>query len=116
MHQEDGAGSLQSPRGVVESEHALHGTRDEARLAVQKQEGDDPHERRQHGRQRDQRAEHAPTGELQTLEQERQGHADRFAHEWHDRCSNREIAAQAGANLPSHEVADRSHPIRTPVP
>ena len=62
VHQQDRAGALEPPRRVGETERALDQQRDEPGLAVEEQERDDADERREHGRQRHQRASTRPPG------------------------------------------------------
>jgi len=68
---------LEPPRRVLEMEQRLDRARDESRLAVQKEERDHAHQRRQHDRQRDKRAEGLPAREIEPLEQKRERDADR---------------------------------------
>ena len=58
-------------------QRGLDGARNETRLAVQKQERDHADERREHDRQRDERAECLPAREVEPLEQKREGNPDR---------------------------------------
>ena len=57
VHQQDRARALQPPRRVGEAEDPLHQQRDEAGLAVEKQEREHADQRRQHRRQRHQAAQ-----------------------------------------------------------
>ena len=77
MDQQNGHGALQPPRRVLQMQRRLDGARDESRLAVQEQERDHADERREHDRQRDERAERLPAREVEPLEQKREGNPDR---------------------------------------
>ena len=65
----------QPPGRLVQTQQRLHGVRGEAALAVEEEEGDHPHQRRQGDRQGHDGAENPPAGEVGALEEEGERHA-----------------------------------------
>ena len=76
MHEEDGRRPGEPPRRFFQSKERLKRARDETALAVQEQEGDHTDERRQHDRERDERAENPAARELRPLEEKGERNAD----------------------------------------
>ena len=76
VHEHDRPERPSAPRGVVQSEQVLHGSGDDAALAVEKEKRDDSNQRGQRRRDRRNRAQHAPPAELRAREQKRERHAN----------------------------------------
>jgi hypothetical protein len=113
MDQQDRSRALQPPRRPVESAKGLHCPSEETGLAVEKQEGYDPDQRRQHRGQRKDRGERPPTREVVAGDQHGEREADEGGERHARHCDPEASPQRAPVGGTADELADV---VESPTP